>query len=403
MSGYFATVNGAQVVGGSLLIPLVGVWTADLVLAGADPVLDVGPATVVIGTLTLQGYVYRAAPYGGSIRARLVGGAGGWRNPVPPQGYGNPGGIRLSTVLGDVAAACGETIVVASDVNIGSAFARAAFPTSVASDVLWQLLGLGFIPTWRVDVDGTTKTDPWPATVIGTPFMPTNQRPDEGLVEIATEDYASWLPGCSFSHPLLASTFTSAGVLYRWGDDGVMRFDVLTGTPDVNGVTGDRVLGPFQQMVERQVSPLRFFGRYEYTISNPKPTSVDGTPTDTSLGLPELQNVPIRGSSLASYVPPDGGLCEIQFVNGQPTRPVCVWTQADSTAGPTEITIGPQGTGANGIARVSDTVTVLFPPAMPIAGVVNGTLPFVGVLTITMPGIGSISTGSSVAKAAQST
>jgi hypothetical protein len=393
---YFASVNGLQVVGGALLIPLVGTWTADLVLATAGP-LALGPAMVVIGNLTLQGTVYRANAYGGQMKARLVGGAGGWRQVVPPQGYGNPGGVSLSTVLGDVAAACGESIVIADDVNVGPAYVRLA---GVASDVLWQLTRQALIPSWRVDVDGATKTDAWPATVIGTPFTPTAQRPDEGIVEIATEDYASWLPGCTFSSPLLDATYTSAGVAYVWDNEGTFRFEVLT---TALAPAGDRVLGPIQQLVESRVAPTRFYGRYEYTISNPTPNTVDGTPTDTSIGLPDVQNVPIRTSSLATYTPPAGGLCEIQFTNGQPTRPVCVWTEADPAAGPSEVTIVPQGKGANGVARVSDTVTIIMPPVMQIAGVVNATMPFVGVLTITTPGIGTISTGSSVVKAAQST
>lgn len=391
---YFAEVNGAQVVGGSLLIPLVGAWTADLVLAVSDPPLVEGPATVTIGTLTLHGTVYRAAAYGGSIRARLVGGAGGWRLPVPPQGYGSPSGVRLSAVLGDVAAACGETIVVSSDVGVGPAFARVAFPASVASDVLWQLMAQGIIPSWRVDVDGVTKTDAWPATVIGTPFIPTDQRANEGRIEIATEDYAAWLPGCVFSHPLLDRTYTSSGVEYSWGGGRPMRFDVVVGPLD-------RVVEPFRALVRAEVSPLRFFGTYEYVISNPKPTTIDGTPSDATLGLPDLQNVPIRGSSLASYVPPDGGKAHVEFVNGQPTRPVCTWTQADAEAGPTEVVLGPHGTGANGVARTSDTVTVLFPPIMQVAGTIAGA-PFIGVITITTPAIGAIQTGSSVIKAAQS-
>lgn len=396
MSGFFATVNDLPVVGGSLLIPLVGAWTADVALAGQDP-LDPGPATFVIGNLTLQGTVYRSSVYGGQTHARLVGGAGGWRLPAPAQGYGNPNGIQLSTVLGDVAAATGESIVIAADVNIGTAYARVAFPASVASDVLWGLVGQGYIPSWRVDIDGITRTDPWPATVISTPFTVTDQHPAEGLVEVATEDYASWLPGCVFTAPQLAGSFTSAGVLYRWVG-GAMRFDVLTAAPG----TGDRVLGPVQALVDQRTAPLRFFGRYEYVISNPKPTTIDGTPVDTALGLPDLCGVPIQSDALASYVPPDGGRAHVMFLDGQPTKPVCVWTQADASAGPTEVLIGPQGKGANGIARVSDTVTVLFPPLMQVAGIVSG-LPFIGVLAITTPGVGTIATGSNVAKAAQST
>jgi hypothetical protein len=78
-----------------------------------------------------------------------------------------------------------------------------------------------------------------------------------------------------------------------------------------------------------------------------------------------------------------------------------VWTEAGALNGPTDVVIGPQGKGANNVARVTDTVVVLFPPLMQVAGVLSGA-PFVGVLTITTPAIGAIQTGSSVVKAAQS-
>src|SRR5262252_7782755 len=102
---YFASCAGLQIVAGSLLIPLVGAWTADLTLATEQQVL--GPVEVVIGNLTLQGTVYRSEAYGGQVRARVVGGAGGWRTPAPPQGYGMSG-LKLSTVLNDLAATVGE-------------------------------------------------------------------------------------------------------------------------------------------------------------------------------------------------------------------------------------------------------------------------------------------------------
>lgn len=390
---FFATCAGFQIVSGSLVIPLVGAWTADLSLASEDGVS--GKVEVVIGNLTLQGTVYRTAVYGGQTRARIVGGAGGWRASCTPQGYGTSSGVKLSTVLSDLASAVGETINITADTNIGNAFARVSFPTSVASDVLWQMIQLGFMRGWYVDQRGITQTSPWPPSQVSTPFTPTDQNPDAGIIEIATEDYAAWMPGCVFSHPLLAGSYVSAGVIYTWGEK--FRLQVLT----QSATDTDRVLGPIQQIVRTEVAPTRFFGRYEYTISNPTSTTIDGAPVDTLLGLPELQNVPLSGTSLATYVPPDGGKAHVMFLDGSPTKPVCVWTEVTGANGPTEIVIAPQGSGQNNVARVTDTVVVMFPPLMQIAGVI-GAAPFVGVLTITTPAIGAIQTGSSVVKAAQS-
>ena len=394
---FFASANGLQIVSGTLLIPLVGAWTGDLQLA-TDQALT-GQVEVVIGNLTMQGFVVRSDPYGGQTRARLVGGYGGWRTSIPAQGYGSKQGVKLSTVLQDAASACGEQIDIFADVTIGNAFARMSFGTSAASDVLWQMIALGHMTAWYVAPSGVTKTGPWPVTGVTTPFIPTDQRPDEGVVVVATEDYASWMPGASFTHPLLEGEFTSAGVQYVWDNDGEFRFEVLTGTATPHGML-DRVLGPLQQVVERQLAPTRYFGRYEYTISNPSGTTIDGSPTDTTLGLPDVQNVPLTGDSLASYTPPSGGTAHVQFVNGDPTKPVCVWTEADSSNGPTDITIAPGGSGISGVARVTDTCIVMFPPIIQVAGTIAGA-PFIGVATITTPAVGTIQTGSSTVQAAE--
>jgi|HubBroStandDraft_5_1064220.scaffolds.fasta_scaffold60799_2 hypothetical protein len=340
MTQYFASVNGLQVVGGTLMIPLVGAWTADLHLAAANVLT--GAATVVIGNLTLKGTIYRSEPYGGQTRARLVAGAGGWRTMIASQGYGSGSGVKLSHVLGDAASACGETIVVAKDSTIANAFTRA---DAVASDVLWQAMSQGFIPAWRVDQAGNTQVTVWPATNVATPFIVTEQRGDEGVVVIATEDYASWMPGCTFTSDLIQGSYTSAGVNYVFDNDGKFRFEVLTGTTD-------RLAGALNAIIDRKVSPTRFYGRYQYTISNPSTTTVDATPVDDSINLPELQGVPIVADSISVYVPPDGGECHVMFLNGVPTRPVCVWTEGNPTHA------GLLG-GTTPVARIGDTVQVM--------------------------------------------
>jgi hypothetical protein len=228
----------------------------------------------------------------------------------------------------------------------------------------------------------------WPTSTVSTPFTVTDQRPDEGVVTVATEDYASWLPGVSFTSPLLDGTYTSAGVEFRFDGEGQFRLDVLTGQ-------GNRLASALEAVIARQVERARFLGRYEYTISSPTSTTVDATPVDTSLGLPELQAVPICADSISSYVPPDGGTCHIMFLNGRRSRPVCVWTDEAPT-------MAQILKGAIPVALQGSTVTVLWPGAIPIAGYCS-TLPppgtFTGTLTITSPGMGVIDDGSTTVSA----
>lgn len=375
MSGPFSSVNGFSIIEGSLLIPLVGAWTADVALASDQAVS--GRVSVVVGNLTLSGSVIRSTAYGGQTKARLVAGAGGWRTEIGAQGYGSPSGVKLSTVVQDAANACGETVNVASDTTIGPGYARVA---DIASDVLWQLLGQQIIPAWRVDTGGTTLLSPWPTKPVRSTFTVTDQRPDQGIAVIATEDYAAWLPGCTFTSPLLDGQFTNMGVHYIWTRDGNFRFEVMTGA--------DNLTASFDAIVQKQVAPTRFYGRYSYTISNPSSSTVDASPVDKSLGLPDLQSVPIVADSISTYVPPDGGKCHIQFLDGVPTQPICVWTDEAPTMASI---LG----GSNPVARQGDPTTSFLQPTLPIQGLLNGQ-PFTGVITVVNPISGRIVSGSPV-------
>ena len=358
MSGPFSSVAGAQVVSGSLLVPSVGAWTADLHLATVQALN--GVVSVVVGTLTLSGAVVRADAYGGQTRVRLVGGKGGWRGVVTPQGYGNPSGVAISTVVQDAANACGEVLGPVPPGNVGNAYARSGASDAPASDVLWYLLARKLVTGWRVDQTGTTQLSEWPTTIVSTPFIPTDQRPDEGVVVVATEDYASWLPGASLSSPLLDATYTAKSISFVWTPDGQFRLEVFTGSADA--------LSPIEAVIARQVSPTRWFGRYAYTISNPSPTTIDATPVNPDIGLPELQSVPITASSIAAYTPPDGGACRIMFADGDQGQPECVWTAEAPTSAQLM-------SGTTPAAKLGDTVQSI---------VTGGLTVLAGTLTITI-------------------
>ncbi len=98
--------------------------------------------------------------------------------------------------------------------------------------------------------------------------------------------------------------------------------------------TVDRLREAFAKLVRSEVPQLDFLGVYEYAVqatdgnaSTPSKT-VDANPTATEtsggrkLNLPNITKVPI----MLPYgvTPPVGALCTVQFLNGDPARPVVV-------------------------------------------------------------------------------
>lgn len=215
----FAALSGVRIFAGSLTIPLYGLWSADLSISGDEGVPDDGPLT--IGNLSMQCHVYRQALFAGSRRCRVVGGYGGWRNTVTARQYVLNSGVKLSLVLNDAASEVGEQVNVPNDQTIGPGFVRENGP---ASRVLRQLAGAN----WYCDNDGVTQIAAWPSTRIPPPFDVINQDGGQGMIEIATEDYAAWMPGRTFVATNLDGVFTSGGVTYNFAEDGTFRLHVLT-------------------------------------------------------------------------------------------------------------------------------------------------------------------------------
>jgi hypothetical protein len=188
-------------------------------------------------------------------------------------------------------------------------------------------------------------------------------------------------------------------VNYVFDNDGTFRLEVLTGG-------ADRFIGALQALIARQVSPTRFYGRYRYTISNPSASTVDGSPVDNTIGLPDLQGVPINADSISSYTPPAGGECHIMFLDGVPSQPRCVWTSSP----PTHADLL---NGTTPAAKLGDTVqsmVVATPPNLtgiltfapqppgPPTAMFTGTpyviVPLTSTLAILSPVSGTIVTGS---------
>jgi len=150
-------------------------------------------AELVLADLRVKCAPWRFLPFQGSSSGRMIFGAGGWRQTLPPNYYRHDAGVRLSTVLGDAARVTGETLQVARDFAIGPRFAREEGPAQ-------RLLNC-YCPGWYVGLDGVTHTAPRAPSRVATEFDLVSP-PDgvRGRVVVAAEALAQWVPGASFKN-----------------------------------------------------------------------------------------------------------------------------------------------------------------------------------------------------------
>jgi len=164
-----STLRGQRVARAELHIPRAGAWRADVTLE-RGAVMAPGPATLVIADLTMQGTVLpgRGGLDGPEQPSVVVAGGAGWDMLLARDGkYSSPGGVRLSTVLRDLAALAGdEPYDAPAEVLLPQGYewtASALGAPRQVRDVLAELMRRRAILTWRVTPSGRTQFDAWPS------------------------------------------------------------------------------------------------------------------------------------------------------------------------------------------------------------------------------------------------
>jgi hypothetical protein len=377
----YASLNGVQITSCRIVLPTYGIWHGDVVVATTSTIA--GPVTIQIGSLTLTGTAYRMASFAGVRSVRVVGGAGGWQVDVPGQSYEVPNGVTAQMVLGDVAAAVGETLVLTGTLPTWTRYVREAMP---ASRILNQVLGA----TWWVDTTGKTQNAPRPSTAIVSTFQSEEFSGSKGRFTIATESPQDWMPGNTFSSPTITTTQTISSTTIVMSDDGRLRLDVLTNTAAINA--GDRLVAELQSLIRETLPNLTFMGVYEYTVTGVGSGTCNANPTNTTLSLPPIAQLPLTFPLMTATLK-FGDLIRVWFVNGSPTRPEVCSAPADSTV----ITVGNAATAA--AARKGDSVasSLTIPD---LTAIVAGILSSSGTLSINPAYVpfnitGTITSGSS--------
>lgn len=163
-----STLRGLLVARAEVHVPPSGAWRAWVTLPSGD-VPAPGPALLQVADLALRGTVLagRGGLDGPDQPGVVVAGGAGWEALLSRPGvYSSASGVRLSTVLRDVASLAVEPYVEPDERLLGTRYEwTAALPGRhrPVRSVLADLIERGAIPTWRVPPDGAARFDVWPA------------------------------------------------------------------------------------------------------------------------------------------------------------------------------------------------------------------------------------------------
>jgi hypothetical protein len=200
----FCEVSGNRVVHGTITIPFLGIWHADLLM---DQVVELsGLQTVTLGPLSLKGTSILAGTFSGSTRTRIVGGYAGWRKALPAKNYQHDLGVKKSTVLGDAAREAGEKLFQLTDGILGTKWVR---EQAIAARTL-ELCG----DTWWMRGDAVTVVGTRDSSAIASHFNVISTQLAIGQLFVATDDVQDWIPGRTFSTPVI-STRTISSVMHH--------------------------------------------------------------------------------------------------------------------------------------------------------------------------------------------
>lgn len=356
------TVNGLPLLRATVILPKTGIWTADIQVQSGEQLS--GEVVIVLAGLELRGTVEVGGPYRERGWYRVAAGALTWRNELEARAYRSEAGVKLSTVLADVAREADEDIQEdIATTRLGPAFVR-------FEDAAARTLDLTNPSGWYVDELGFTRAGVRPAVPYTLEYRVLDKRPDERRLLIAAEDITGLVPGAvlegmeaaTVRHELTPDSIRS----HVYGDVGY----------------GDRGLGAFKAMVEAVMYRTKYHRACEYRVVAATNTHVDVVPVRASQGFPDLKNVEMWcGSPGAAGTPAEGSRCVVQFLDGEPFRPFVSHFEGPSGDGfePDEVVLAQ---GAGRVLRDGDVVMLTNFQTAPGGGPVASTGPGLGIISL---------------------
>lgn len=301
------TLNGENILRASVTIPRCGIWYADIEIATPKK-LDPGDAKVQIADLELTGTLLdKGGPYATRGYYSVIGGKGGWQKPLKAQAHRSQAGVKFASIVTDAAKQASETLGSIPDKRVGPAF---VWPCDGAE--LARVLDLVAPEAWYVDEKGVTQFGARAASTWSVNHRLLDAKPDRNWVLVSAESIAALLPGAQLEG-LEAATVRHELTSQRlqtlvWGTEGLS--------------VADRFVQRIARIVRALMRPYWYHGVYSYRVVGGSGGYLDLQPEDTSVGLPPLQNVPVRvGAYGARGTPANNCGVLVGFKNGRPSDP----------------------------------------------------------------------------------
>lgn len=188
-----ATLANVGISAGTISFPEYGTWRANVEIE-SDKVLT-GKQTIKVGNVELIGDI---VPGRGGISAGiakyLVKGGLAWDRELKPRPYQSDAGVRLHTILKDIAKEIGEDerIVLPKDRPIGKWINRFG-GSFTARDLLTH-----YVPRWWLDPSGVVQcADRNPGSVSAI-HQVTGRDISRRIRHVATDDVKAFAPGLTF-------------------------------------------------------------------------------------------------------------------------------------------------------------------------------------------------------------
>ena len=121
----------------------------------------------------------------------------------------------------------------------------------------------------------------------------------------------------------------------------------------------DRLLQSIRSIIRAEFPQLTYIGLWEYAVVNSDGTTVDATPTDATIPLPQLSKIPLRAGIFGvNQKPSSETRLAVSFLNGDPTRPVVVGAFDSTGAKSVAFTTGSMSVNAGSLGTQEHVATV---------------------------------------------